>query len=407
MLGEIGLTVARHIPLDTITGLTAGMYSLHGGVVRDAGGRIVSHLVTSGAPAALSGLVPGIGMLGEIVQTAQLWKIGKDVAAVQQTVNSVLNVAMAGTALSGLGLVTSIAGFAYLDMRLSRVDRNLAEMAKDVKDVKSMQEGLQKSELQAAVDGARHAEHASDDAIRKGLLIDSKREFSKLTHYYKQRWAQCLSVAEIQAVNELYTLAILGHALVCSDLGLRDAAALDLKNNCEDWTALARGHVSAILIAARPEKLMGGDYVEQLPARTLVDLLDFAHDEKRGIEWFDVMRLDSIKNSTLLASLAASAPDSLRKRLTQSEPEGAIVLAKQLHARSSAMDANVAHFDFLRQKQISASAFQRQLDNARRESGADAICVFPTALSHVLEGGAPGADAPDSVPADRLFVANS
>jgi hypothetical protein len=381
MLADLGLTVARQIPIETLTGLASGMYSLHGGVVRDAGGRIVSHLVTSGGATAISSLVPGLGLLGQALQGGQLWKIGKDVAAVQQTVNTVLNVSMAGTVLSGLGLVTSIAGFAYLSHRLNQVDKQLTDMAKDIKHIKQSQEGLHKSELQAAVDGARHAEEASDMALRKSMLIDSKREFNKLTHHYKQQWARCQTVPEIHAVNELYTLAILGYAMVCSDLGLRDAAAMDLRQNCQDWTMLARGHAKSIVLGAHPERFVGGDYVQKLPAKELVDLLDFAHDERRGIEWFDELRLNASKHSTLFGNLASSAPDSLRKRLIKGDPEGSIELAKGLYARANVLDANVAHFEFLRDKQISAGNFQQQLENARQESGSEAICVSTAELA--------------------------
>ena len=386
MLADLGLTVARQIPLDTLTGLVSGMYSLHGGVVRDAGGRIVSHLVTSGATGAVSNLVPGLGVLGQVLQGAQLWKIGKDVATVQRTVDTLLKLSMTGTVLSGLGLVTSIAGFAYLSHRLNQVDKKLADMAKDIKDIKLSQEDLHKSELQTAIDNARHAENAPDRAIRRGLLIDSKREFNKLTHHYKQQWARCQTVPEIQTINELYTLAILGYAMVCSDLGLRDSAALDLRKNCQEWTSLARGHASAMLLGAHPERLISGDYVDRLPAAVLVDLLDFAHYERRGIGWIDVLRSESLKHNTLLVNLASSAPDSLRKRLSKGEPEGAIALAKALHARAGVLDANATHYEFLREKQISASAFQLQLDDARRESGADAICVYPTALAIAYKG---------------------
>jgi len=224
-------------------------------------------------------------------------------------------------------------------------------------------------------------EDATDEAVRKGLLIDSKREFNKLTHHYKQQWARCQSVPDIRTINELYTLAILGYAMVCSDLGLRDAAALDLAKNCEEWTTLARGHARAMLVGAHQERLIGGEFVDQLPARILVDLLDFVHDERRGIEWIDVLRSESLKHSTLLGNLASSAPDSLRKRLTRPEPEGAIALAKSLQARSNAIDANVAHYAFLRQAQISASAFQLQLDDSLRASGSEAICVYPATFA--------------------------
>lgn len=381
MLADLGLTVTRQIPLETLIGLVSGSYSLHGGVIRDAAGRIVSHLVTSGALGAASSLVPGLGVLGQVLQGAQLWKIGNDVAVVQKTVDTVLSVSMAGTVLSGLGLVTSMAGFGYLSLRLNQVDRKLADMAETVKDIKLSQDGLHKSELQTAVDNAHHAEKATDEAVRRALLIDSKREFNKLTHHYKQHWARCRTVPDIQAINELYTLAILGYSMVCSDLGLRDSAALELRKSSEEWTALARGHANAMLLGARPERLLSGDYVEQLPTKTLIELLDFSSDEQRGIEWIDVLRSESLKQSSVLEKLASSAPEPLRKRFSAGEPQGAIALAKSLRARAQVLDANVAHYEFLRDKEISAGAFQRQLEEARKESGAEAICVCPPSLS--------------------------
>ena len=111
--------------------------------------------------------------------------------------------------------------------------------------IKAWQESLQRSELQAAVDSARHANNQSDSMLRRDLLIASKQQFNTLSHHYKQQWARSESEADVRAINELYTLAIIGYALVSSDLGLRDAAA-DLKVNCLDWTDQARLHAKRI-----------------------------------------------------------------------------------------------------------------------------------------------------------------
>lgn len=376
MLADLGLTVARQIPLDTVAGLLSRTYSLHGGVVRDGAGRIVSHLVTSGANGAMAGLFPVAGALVNGLQAGQLWKIGQDVAAVQRTVDTVLTVASVGTALSGLGLITSMAGFAFLNHRLKQVDSRLAELTKDVKAIRLSQEGLHKSELQAAVDSARHAEDAADESVRKALLIDSKREFNKLTHHYRLQWQRCQSVPEIESVNELYTLAILGYAMVCSDLGLRDAAALDLHKNIQEWVGLARGHAKAMLLDNHPERLLAGDYVDALPAQALVDLLDFAHGQSRGIAWIDDLRLAASRHGTLIGSLTSQAPDGLRRRLVKREPEGAMALAKSLQARAELLDANAAHYAFLQHKQLSAREFQLRLNAARHHEGAEAICIF-------------------------------
>ena len=48
LLPELGLTVARQIPVEMIGGLLSGGYSLHGGVIRNGAGQIVSHLATVG-----------------------------------------------------------------------------------------------------------------------------------------------------------------------------------------------------------------------------------------------------------------------------------------------------------------------------------------------------------------------
>lgn len=67
--------------------------------------------------------------------------------------------------------------------------------------------------------------------------------------------------------------------------------------------------------------------------------------------------------------------------MIKGEPEGSIELAKGLYARASVLDANVAHFEFLQDKQISASAFQQQLEDARKDSGGEAICVYPVEMA--------------------------
>ena len=69
MLSELGLSVARSIPVRQVIGLATGSLSLHGGVIRDAAGRIVSHLMP--ASAGLLSAVPGLGAIGSVVTGTQ------------------------------------------------------------------------------------------------------------------------------------------------------------------------------------------------------------------------------------------------------------------------------------------------------------------------------------------------
>ncbi|RYF88299.1 MAG: hypothetical protein EON95_20540, partial [Caulobacteraceae bacterium] len=312
MFADFGLTVAREVPLKLAAGVATGAYRVMGGVVRDDLGRIVGHLVGAGPLTALGKLVPGLGMLQQLVEQGQLISIGRDVKQIQETLATVLDLSTASVALSGLGTVTSIAGFAYLSHRLSQVDDKLLAIERDVKDIKGWLTGLQRAELQYAIDNLRHAE-AAGDQIRQGLLIQAKQAFNTLAHHYREQWAACRTTAEIAAVDDLYTVAMLGHATVCSNLGLGAAAASDLRDNSAAWARQARAHARAMLFEGQPERLLAAEFVQPLPARTLVELLDFAHDSRRGIDWIDELRAVRARKPTVLDGLA-NLPAAMKPR---------------------------------------------------------------------------------------------
>jgi len=375
LLADIGLKVARSLPPETIGGLLTGVYSLHGGVVRDAGGRIVSHLAVVSATQGLTGLIPGAGLLGTILEQGQLWKIGKDIAQIQSTLATVLNVSMAGAALSGLGLVTSIASVAYLRRRFDQTDAKLIALQENLTRIKEWLGTLEKSKLHSAIDNVRHAETTRDEPLRRDLLLQSKDRFSTLVHFYKDEWVRCRSVDEISAVDDLYVLAVLGSATVCSNLGLHEEAAIDLRSHVAAWSAQARLHAKSLLFTDKPGRFLGAEYVERLPARTLIALLDYAYDEERGIEWLDALRVAQAKSLTALENLTSLAPARLQRLGNNNEFAGKVSLASTLRARSALLDANSAHYDFLNTNGISATAFQRALETARTDADSEAICV--------------------------------
>jgi len=198
-------------------------------------------------------------------------------------------------------------------------------------------------------------------------------------HFYKDEWVRCRSVDEISAVDDLYVLAVLGSATVCSNLGLHEEAAIDLRSHVAAWSAQARLHAKSLLFTDKPGRFLSADYVETLPARTIIDLMDYAYDEERGIEWLDALRVAHARNVTVLESLTPLAPVRLQRLGSNNEIAGKVALANTLRARSALLDANSAHYDFLKAKDTSAIAFQRALESARIDADSDAICVSATA----------------------------
>lgn len=376
MLAELGLAVTREIPGNVITGLLNQTLSLHGGVVRNGLGQIVAHLATPAGAASLASLVPGPAMLaslaGSVTNVGQFYMLSRDVQAVQQSVNSVLSLSMATTVLSGLGLATSIAGFAYLSRRLSRIDAKLNALEKQVREIRTLIQSQQKAQLLAAIDYLRQAETTLDERLRHDLLMQAKAGFTTLTHYYRELWAEAAEIAQVEGVDEYFTLAFTGAALAASELGMRDAAWSDLTRHYEEWRVLARRHCGRLLVGDDPQRLLAASLVRDLPARDLVATLDFVNGTERGIGWIDDLR----GQSTSIVSKARSAlPNRVQRMISSRDEKPAIELSSRLRARDVVLNADAAHFGFLAEKKISASWFSAAMNESLIAQGNEPICI--------------------------------
>lgn len=352
MLAQLGLEVARAIPAQTLLGLVNGSMSLHGGVVRDTAGRIVAHLVMPAATAPFNA-IPGVGLLTGLVTNYQLKSISEDV-------QRVLNISLANTALSGLTLATSVVSLVYLAAKIRQVDVKLESLLKQTREIKQLLQSQQRAQLLEAIDSLRHAGLAEDEGTRRQLYLQSKAAFGQLAHHYKSLMTQSGSLAEAEASEEFFTVACLGNVLCTSELGLREAARDDLITHYGDWKLAAQQQVSRALNLGESDRLLDGRYVEQLPARTLVSLLDFAKGTSRGIDWIDDLR-QSLGKTTLLASAA--------KPLER----GTIDYARKLGSRDLVLQSYVAHYSFLSEMEMSAGSFGQLLEDERSKDSADLL----------------------------------
>lgn len=377
MFSDLGLAVTRQIPADQLLGIVLGSHSVHGGVIRDGLGRITSHLVNGGATSLASSFLPGLGTLGSLVNAGQLYSIGRDVQQVQQTADTILQVSMAGTALAGLGVVTSVAGFAYLSHRLNKIDDKLSRIEKDIKVIKSLLQCKQKAELHTAIDHLRQAELTSKEHLRHDLLMRSKELFTTLAHFYREQWVNGDEIHQIDGLDEYFTLAFTGAALATSELGMSEAAATELQRHFGDWQMQARRHCDKHLLGQAPQRLMDESLVNDLSARDLVDTLDFVNDTQRGIDWIDDLRR---KDISLVPAFHKALPSSLQRFVAPASEKPAIDFSKRLRARNSVLSANVAHFDFLANKKISASYFAGEIKRIVLEHGDAHVCLSSTPM---------------------------
>jgi hypothetical protein len=339
---ELGINVARRIPAEFWTGLATGKYTAHGGVVRNVAGQIVGHLAMPAASAAMPVVGPalaGLSSASSLVANAQLVSLSRDV-------QKVMNFAMANTVLSGLGLATSIVGFAYLTKRINGIDKTLGEIDADVKDIKRILQSSLRARLQGAVDTYRLAEVAEDLDTRKQLLMQARSSFGELVHHYKSEFAESVRLEETMVAEGHFVVACMGNAMSTSDLGMCDAAARDLAHHHHEWQSIARKRCESLLELKYATRLLDGRYVDVLPAKTLVRVLDFAHGKKRGIGWIDEIRKPLGK---------MKIPDF------GAIEEPKIEFAKALQARDDILDSYSAHLTFLAPKKVSLTDFARTM----------------------------------------------
>lgn len=351
-----GLTVSRLIPKDTLLGLVTGAYKLHGGVVRDMGGRIVAHLAMP-ASSAMS-LMPGLGWISEAFQTYQLQQLGLSLSRVETTLGAVFKLSAAATATAGLGVVVSVLGFAFLNRKLGELDARLGRIEQLARKTNRLLEAMQHGQLKAAMDNLRHASETRDPRTRSDLLLLSKDQFGQLTHQYARLWRDATTLEELRAVDESHWLAMVGHALATSELGMGRAAAADFAAHRADWRHAARQYVQLRVLRDNPERLLHHRYVGTLPAADLVDLLDFCDNNTRGIARVDELRVRAAQASIL--------------QLPSFDDEAELLsLARSLTAKDAQLDSFEAHLTYLADLDMSALAFQRRVDELRRDIDAD------------------------------------
>ena len=360
MIGLDGLSVARAIPKDALLGLINGSYSLHGGVVRDVGGKIVAHLAM---PSTMVSAVPGMGWVADAFQTYQLREIGLSLTRVEGQLATVMQLSMATVALSGLNVVVSIAGFAFLARKLSEVNRRLGQIEKATRKIQSTLDAVRYGRLQGAIDGLRHASLATVPATKHALLMQSKQVFGQLVPEYTSLWRSDPSLETIEALDDCYTIAMVGHALSMSELDDTGVAHAEFERDHLAWRRLAQEYCRDSVLRDNPERLLHHKYLAIMPSNALIGLLDFAHGSDRKLAWIDDLRQMEADASILRLPSFASEDSSLQ-------------FARKLVAKDAVLQGYSAHFAFLAERGIRASAFEDRVGQLFRDvSGAGPIWI--------------------------------
>ena len=139
MIGGAGILL-RKVPAELLSRVASGELEVLGSVVRSvSSGRIVGHLQETAHLAETLFHIPGSvpGILGDAIQIAQLEQVKSAIGVVQslQIANLLLSGASIGVSIASTALV--LRRISHLEDRLVSIDARLAELSRDVRELKA------------------------------------------------------------------------------------------------------------------------------------------------------------------------------------------------------------------------------------------------------------------------------
>lgn len=338
------MIVQRMVPQELLGKVYAGIAEVYGGTVREVKtGRILAELVEVGASA--SGNPPGV------------------VASVAEAASRrIIGIATASTALSGLTLAVSTAGFLFLTKKLSAIDGRLQEIQKDVKYIRSFLETRQRAELINAMNTLRDAKDARAESTREQLLIDSRQELGTLSHHYAIQLQEVEADAVFEAAEEYFSLAALGHAHCTAELGMANTATNDYRRSFETWSEAVTRYAKQHMLKDDPERFLGQRFAEIASVEQIATWMEqFTGDAPAG-NWIDELRKRPAATSWWTTKPTA-------------EDQSTVRLLDKLAARKRTMDGYTSQYQRLEEKQLRPSEFRATVDKLRPAEVIDGVVV--------------------------------
>jgi hypothetical protein len=361
----LGFTLTRTIPTKVLIGVLTGAYQIFGGVVRSRNGQIVAHLINGISP--LDATAP-LNTALSAINTYQLHRMGRDVANAKQAVdaigvnvdtlmavtNHLIGLATGTMLLSGLTLAVSAAGFAFLNRKLNKIDRKLQELQQDVKEIKAFLNTRQRAELTTALNTLRDVSDAPSDDTRRHLLVNSRQTLGTLHHHYKSQFIEAGHEGILSAAEEYFTVTAIAHALCAGELDMHDTAASDLEESYACWSQLCRKIAREKLLRADPERYLSRRFASAVRTDELIDWMEFAHDEDKGLDWIDQLRTRRID-------------PWLARRLSRDELMDTELL-RRLASRNRIYQSYCCQYQHFKQHKHRPSVYQQQIDKLDRSA---------------------------------------
>ena len=377
MLTELfGLPLVRSIPPGVWAGIVTGRYQIFGGVIRDAAGQIVRHLIPVAASpiAGILGLAKDAFTTYELGQvSSKLTRLSTEVEALSRTTASVLHVAQGTMALSGLNLALGAVSFVALNHKLAAVDKKLDALAKHVIGIRKFLAGNQRATMLAAVKDLSKIHAVQGDANRFAILQRARGDLCQLNLFYQQALAEADGLSTAMVYEDLFCVTALAQVRCSAELGMFNSAKDELEEMGDFWRTQARRVADTLIIQKDPERFLAGEFAREVPAARIAAWLDFVHDEEKGLGWVDELRAKSAPYYRPRVQLPRL---NLGGRTLKQDQTELIPALDQLVTRHAVFEGYRSQYGFLEERKLKPSEYEAEIKKAGPEDLTEGFLIL-------------------------------
>ena len=358
ILGSV-LTLERTLPTEVLTGVLSQQYSIHGGVIRNASGQIVRHLVS-----ASSTTLDPFGFISAIPNLYNVYQIKRLAEMTQQ----VLAISTATVALSGLNLAVSALGFMMMRDSLKKVEQHLEKSDKKLAWIKVFLDSSRRARLLSAVDEL--ATLPSATTHRQHILHSSREKLGEVAMHYLQHWSESNELQEVMAYQHYYCMAFLAKSRCSAELEMYDNAVSEFQNGLTQWQEGSRAIIRDKIFANSRSRFFSNEYLNLAPTAKIAGWMDFAYNDKRGYEWIDTLRQEYEPPSKGFIDNLFTA-----KKKDDAQADDVTYL-DNLFSRNSILEGYGSQLKFLADNEVKPSLFQEEINSLVMSDDSDKVLIL-------------------------------
>ena len=355
------LNLERTIPDSVLAGVLSNQYSVHGGVIRNASGQIVRHLI----PAAGQSLNP-FGLVGlpfDFINTYQLHRLS-------EMSQQLMIIGTTTMALSGLNLAVSSVGFLALNKSLKEVEDQLKKMDAKLDWIRTFLDSGRRATLMHAAEELSIL--PSDAEHRKQILYKCRDALGQVAMHYLQHWDESSENMEAMSYQHYYAMALLMKVRCSAELEMHQNAVTELERGLRNWRDRSRALALDGILHDEESRFLLAEYVDLVPSAKIAGWLDFAHDKALGYEWIDTLRRDIDSGSIRL-------PWSWNEKEKKKTEIQQISFMDNLVSRNQVLEGYKTQYDFFAANQIRPSQLDYEVSKVSKEHVTEGFLVLAPA----------------------------